>query len=142
MPTIEITTEIDAPRERVFDLARDVEAHVRSLPGAHEEVVAAPRQLLELGDEVTFRGRHFGRWWTHTSRITDLRRPESFRDEMVAGFFARFRHDHGFAERNGATTMIDRVELASGYPFADRLVARYVRRRLTERARVLKELAE
>lgn len=142
MPTIEITTEIRAPRERVFDLARDVHAHTRSLARTREEVVAAPGPLLGLGDEVTFRGRHFGRWWTHTARITELRPPEFFRDEMVRGFFARFRHDHRFEERDGMTAMADHVDFASGYPLADRVLARYVERLLRERARALKELAE
>ena len=50
-------TRIEAPRERVFDLARHVEAHVATMPDERAEGATG---LLELGDRVTFKQRQFG----------------------------------------------------------------------------------
>ena len=62
MGHIIVETLIHAPRERVFDLARDVGAHNRSASFTDERCVAPGRTdgLLELGDLVTFEGVHFG----------------------------------------------------------------------------------
>lgn len=58
MARIELTTRVAAPRDRCFDLARSVELHVRSTAATGERAVAGRTTgLLELGDEVTWRGR-------------------------------------------------------------------------------------
>src|SRR5687768_18568482 len=113
-----------------------------------ERVVAGKASgLLELGDEVTWRARHFGVRLKLTSRITELDPPQHFRDSQVSGPFRRMDHDHDFHDRGGATTMVDRFdyELPAG-PFgrlADRLVVRgHLRRVLEQRAAALKRAAE
>src|SRR6185503_1372882 len=93
MPIIELTIEIAATAERVFDLARSVEAHLASTASTGEQLVEGPRGLLGLGDVVTWRARHLGVWQTLTSEITGYDRPRWFRDEMLRGAFARFAHD-------------------------------------------------
>jgi hypothetical protein len=40
MPTLELRTLIDAPLERVFDLARDVDLHAASMQGYAERPIA------------------------------------------------------------------------------------------------------
>ena len=71
MTTIELSTEIDAPPEISFDLSRDVDLHLRSLAHTGERAVAGKVSgLLDLGDEVTWQGRHFGVQLRHRSRIT------------------------------------------------------------------------
>lgn len=41
MPVIELFTSITAPPEICFDLARDIDLHVRSTPGTNERAVMA-----------------------------------------------------------------------------------------------------
>ena len=151
MSRIELVTRIRAPRERVFDLARDVDAHVASATGTDEHPVEGKGKtsgLMELGDEVTWRARHFGVTQELTSRITIFDRPRHFRDSMVKGAFARFDHDHWFDEDGeGVTIARDLFDFDAPLGplgrFADRLfLERYMRRFLDERMRVLKELAE
>ncbi len=97
MPRIELVRVVRAPRERLFDLARSVDAHLASTPGTDERVVGGKTSgLLELGDEVTWEARHLGVRQRLTSRITRFDRPHHFRDSMVRGTFARFDHDHAF----------------------------------------------
>jgi len=148
MPTIELQTSIDAPRERVFDLCRSVDAHVATAEGTDERPVGGVTSgLLELGDEVTWSARHFGLRWRLTSRITAFDRPAHFRDSMVDGVFARFDHDHWFDERDGGTLVRDVFDFTSPWgvlgSIADALlVTRHMRRFLERRMAAIRRLAE
>lgn len=75
MPVIEIELRILAPAERVFDLSRSVDLHVRSTAWTHERAVAGvTRGLLSLDDQVTWEAVHFGVRQRLTSRIRQLTR--------------------------------------------------------------------
>lgn len=148
MGRIELSIRIAAPLERVFDLARSVDAHVASATGTAERAVAGKMQgLLGLGDEVTWQARHFGFVQRLTSRITAFDRPHFFRDSMVRGAFARFDHDHLF-EADGSGILVRDVfdftaPLGPLGSLVDVLVLRrHMRRFLEERGRVLQVLAE
>lgn len=151
MPVIELTTLIDAPIERVFDLARSLDLHMASTARTGERAVdGVTSGLLGAGQEVTWRARHFGVWQTLTSRMTAFEPPDHFRDSMVRGAFARFDHDH-FFERTGPggaqTRMRDVFDFTSPLgplgSLADRLfLTRYMRGFLEERNRLLRETAE
>ena len=149
MARIELSTRIAAPRERCFDLARSVELHTRSTAATGERAIAGRTSgLLALGDEVTWRARHFGVWRTLTSRITAYERPAYFRDAMVRGTFTRFEHDHYFVEGDpGVTIMRDIVDYVAPLgrigQLAERLaLTRYLRRFLEVRNREIKAVAE
>ena len=145
---IELDTFVAAPPERVFDLARDIDAHVASTPGTDERAVAGKTSgLLELGDEVTWQARHFGVIQRLTSRITAFDRPRHFRDTMVRGAFRRFDHDHFFAPEGDGTRCRDVFDFDAPFGVfgraAERLfLARYMRRFLETRHALLKEMAE
>jgi len=85
MGHIIIETRIRAPVELCFDLARDVSVHAKSAAFSSERVVGPGRTqgLLELGDIISFEGRHFGFTQRFVARITALDRPDRFVDEMV-----------------------------------------------------------
>jgi len=148
MPSIRIETAIAAPPERCFDLARDIDAHVRSTAGTNERAVGGVTTgLMGLGDEVTWEARHLGVRQRLTARITRFDRPRMFQDEMVRGPFAAMRHVHEFVPRDGGTTMVDTFTFNSPLgplgTIVDRLfLAGYLRRFLISRAAALKEMAE
>lgn len=135
--------------ERVFDAARDMDLHVKSMSRFGEAALAGRTTgLIECGDEVTFRARHFGLPLRLTSRVTQLDRPNRFRDSVVRGPFRRFDHEHRFEEMgDDRTLMIDEVEyvLPAGPAgkLADRLfVGRRLRRVLSARHEAIKAAAE
>jgi len=149
MARIELLTTISAPRDRCFDLARSIEVHLRSTAASRETVIGGRRGgLLALGDEVTWRARHFGVWQTLTSRITACDPPAYFRDSMLRGAFARLEHDHRFIDDGGGrTTMLDTLEYAAPLGLLGRaaeqlVLTRYLRRFLEARNREIKALAE
>jgi ligand-binding SRPBCC domain-containing protein len=148
MPTIRVETRIEAPVERCFDLARDVEVHRRSLARTGERAVGGVTTgLLGPGDTVTWEGRHFGVRQRLTARIAAFERPHRFVDEQVSGAFKGFTHVHEFLPLPGGTLMVDTFRYTSPLGWfgvlADRLfLERYMRRFLAERAAHLKRAAE
>jgi ligand-binding SRPBCC domain-containing protein len=103
--------------------------------------------LIELGETVTWRARHFGLWHTLTSKIVEFDRPHAFTDVMVAGPFKSFRHDHHFTVDGGRTVMHDVFVFESPFGVLGRLANALVLRRymtdlLERRNRVLKDTAE
>jgi len=146
---IVIETLVSAPRERVFDLARDVGTHARSASFTGERAVEPGRTegLLELGDIVTFEGRHFGIRQRFTVRIVEIDSPRRFVDELVKSAFRSMRHVHEFEEAEGGTRMRDTLEWVSPFgPFgriADAIaVARHLRRFVRRKQTALKRIAE
>jgi len=105
---IHIETFVRASTDVVFDVARDLDFHARSLAHTGERIVGGRRGgLIELGEEVEWEARHFGVRWRMRSRITEMDRPRSFTDEQVSGPFASFVHRHSFRAEGDGTLMID-----------------------------------
>ena len=148
MPRIVLQLHVAATPERCFDLSRDIDLHVASLEHTGERAVAGKTSgLIELDEEVTFEGRHFGLRLRHTSRITAFDRPRHFRDEMVRGHFKHFRHDHRFEAIDGGTRITDELDYAAPLGPVGRLVealflTRYLRRLLEQRNEVVRRAAE
>lgn len=148
MPVIDITTRISAPIERVFDLSRSVDLHAASTAQTGERAVAGVTNgLMSLGQEVTWRARHFGVWQSLTSRITAFDPPMHFRDSLVRGAFRRFDHDHYFSRHGETTIMRDVFDFESPLGVLGQLVdwlvlSRYMTRFLLARNALIKETAE
>lgn len=148
MPVIELTTEIRAPIERTFDLARSVDLHMDSTAHTGERAIAGVTSgLMALGQEVTWRARHLGIWQHLTSRITEFERPFHFRDSMVRGAFRRFDHDHFFVQHGEITIMRDVFDFQSPFGILGRVADRlfltgYMRRVLRTRNALIKMVAE
>ena len=136
-------TRIAAPRERVFDLARHVEAHVATMP---EERAEGATGLLELGDCVTFHQRQFGVPFSLTAEVTEMEPPRRFADEQLSGVFGSLVHEHTFEQRGEETVMGDDVRFTMPLGPRGRLGGPVARRRLGRlvdyHATALKELAE
>ena len=148
MPVIRLSISIAAPPERVFDLARSIDAHQQSAEGTQERAVAGVTQgLIGMGDEVTWEARHFGIKQRLTVRITGFERPLRFQDVMVSGAFKSMKHDHEFVAQPPGTLMEDRFEFESPFGILGGMVDRlflcgYMRRFLMRRNQALKNMAE
>lgn len=146
---IEVVTEIGATRDTIFDLELDMDVHAASLAGSGETATThTGRRHVALGDEVTFRARHFGLVWHMTSRITAYDAPRRFVDEQVRGPFRALRHEHLFDDLGaGRTRMTDRMTVTAplgplGAVVTRLLLAPYLRRLLTRRAAHIRQIAE
>ncbi|KKK03390.1 SRPBCC family protein [Micromonospora sp. HK10] len=132
MPRIELTTEVQAVPETVFDACLDVGMHTRSMGTSAERAVGGVTTgRLTAGDAVTWEARHFGLTWRMTVRITDYRRPYGFTDEQISGPFARWRHEHSFVPDpadSSAALMRDVIDFTAPMGLVGGLVASIVLR--------------
>ncbi|MBS1601453.1 MAG: SRPBCC family protein [Bacteroidetes bacterium] len=148
MPTIHLTTFIGAPAERVFDLARSIELHRKSMAHTQEEAIAGTTSgLIRLDETVTWKAKHLGKTRILKSRITEMKPPFSFTDEMVDGDFKSFRHEHHFKRIDNGTLLIDLFHFESPYGGLGRLLNRvyltnYMKHLLELRNQSIKEYAE
>src|SRR6185437_7153242 len=141
-----LTTWMDAPLERCFRLATSIDLHVASAADTRESAIGGVTSgELGDGDSVEWRGRHFGRWVTHTSKVDGWRPFSYFREVMTKGWFARFEHEHHFAVMDDGTRMRDEIRFAaSGIvgTLAAKLVRRHLIGMLRRRNALIKRAAE
>jgi ligand-binding SRPBCC domain-containing protein len=148
MPTIHLTTFVAAPAQRVFDLARSIDLHRKSMAHADEEAIAGTTSgLIGLNETVTWKAKHLRRVRILKSKITAMDPPLSFTDEMVNGDFKSLRHEHHFKRIDNGTLLIDIFTYESPYGslgrLADRLfLTRYMKTLLETRNKTIKEYAE
>lgn len=134
-----VVTRARLPAEALFDASLSIDEHVASMKQFGERAIAGVTHgSIGLGETVTWRARHFGVWFTMTSKITSLERPDRFVDEQVRGPFRSFRHEHAFVRDGDGTVMID--TLTVGAPlfgrFAEQVVLLpYLRRLIAQRQR-------
>ncbi len=95
--TMQFQTLINAPLERCFDLARNIDLHLKSMQSSQEEVIAWRKAgLINLGETVTWKAKHFGINFIMEVKVTKMKFPEYFVDEMISGPFKKLRHQHLF----------------------------------------------
>lgn len=148
--TVRFTTGVDiaAPIGVVFDMARDISLHMAAMTRYRERAVSGVTEgPIGPGETVSWKARHFGITWRMTSLIVECDPPTLFTDEQVRGPFKRFTHRHEFAEIDGGTRIVDRVEFdAPAGPIGrlvERLVlGRHIQRLIEERNAHLKGHAE
>lgn len=145
MPQIEIATDIRAPTEVCFNLARDIGFHVRSMGHTNERAIDGRTEgLIEQGESVTWEAKHLGLTRRMTVEITAMDRYTHFRDEQTDGPFKYFVHDHYFEDLDeNMTRMRDVITFASPFGLVGRCVDRiylagYLQRLIEQRAHAIK----
>lgn len=127
MTTITLVTKINADKKTVFDLSRNIDLHQESMTDSAEKATAGKTYgLIELHETVTFKGKHFGCYLTHQSKITEMSLYDSFTDEMLQGHFKSFQHRHFFHEENGKTSMTDEVSYEIPFGILGRFFNRWI----------------
>jgi ligand-binding SRPBCC domain-containing protein len=148
MAIIYLTTYINAPIEKVFDLARSIDMHQQSMQHTNEKAVGGRLSgLIETGETVTWEATHFFRKRRLTSKIVTMNAPRYFRDEMVNGDFTLMHHDHHFQPSGAGTEMKDVFIYKAPYAVLGRIIEvlflnRYLKRLLQQRNMVIKRQAE
>jgi len=124
-----LETPINAPIKDVFNLSLDIDFHIKSASQTSEQAIAGTTSgQIAYGETVTWRGKHFGLWLTHTSIISEYTPSSFFVDEMIDGNFKSFRHEHrfqtvtsGLNDINSSTIMQDILTYEVPYGILGRL---------------------
>lgn len=148
LPLIHLTTFIEAPPDRVFNLSRSITLHKKSMEHKQEVAIAGTVSgLLGLDESVTWKAKHLGKQRMLKVKITQMQEPLSFTDEMVEGSFRSMKHEHHFKAVENGTIMIDLFNYEIPYGRFGKLfnrlyLSKYIRRLLEQRNQVIKEYAE
>lgn len=149
MPTIMLSSTINAPVDVVFDLSRSIDLHMIGAAHTQEKAIAGRTSgLIGLGEDVTWKAVHFGLPFTLSTRVTRLERPYYFVNELVSGPFRSLKHEHRFRIlKNGETEMKEIFEFKLPLGFmgsaAERMfLTRYFQRFLSYRNNTILEYAE
>ena len=148
MTKIHLTTVINAPVERVFDLSRSINLHKISTAHTNEQAIAGVTSgLINENETVTWQGKHLFKVRKFTSKITSMEKPLLFIDEMTQGDFKSYKHEHHFKSVSNGTVMIDLVEFETPYGSLGQFVnkvylKKYMQRLLEHRNKIIKEYAE
>ena len=148
MPRFILHTQINAPIELCFDLARSIDLHLDTMKHTGETAIAGVTSgLIVLNETVTWKARHFGIVMTLTSKITECSSPEIFADEMVAGPFKTMKHRHLFEQKQGFTLMTDEFMYESPLGILGKVaealfLRKYMQHLIEHRNRVIKQKAE
>lgn len=148
MPFIHLTCFIAAPRERVFDLSRNLDLHRVSMEKYGEKLVDGPQhKLVQLDDTLTWSAKHLFKERRLKVKITGYKRPDFFIDEQVEGDFTLMKHEHYFKPVENGTLLIDQMRFETPYGVVGKLVnglylEKYMTRLLEERNAFIKKVAE
>ena len=148
MPKIHLTSFIAAPIECVFDLSRSINLHQISTASSNEKAIdGVMTGLIKKNETVTWQAKHLFKTRQFTSKITEMKRPDFFVDEMIKGDFKSFHHEHHFKPAENGTIMIDLVDFETPYgkfgKIANALFLKsYLQKFLMKRNEVIKEYAE
>jgi len=148
MPAIYLSTKIQAPIERVFDLSRSITLHTVSMAHTNEKAIGGvTKGLINQGETVTWSATHLFKTRYLKTIISHMSPYTSFTDEMVEGDFVMIKHQHLFTSPGDVTIMNDIFIFKTPYglfgKLANRLfLKRYMKRLLEKRNLIIKEFAE
>lgn len=148
MTIINLTTKIKASQQTVFDVSRNIDIHQQSASKTNEVAIAGVTSgLINYNETVTWRGKHFGFYLTHKSRMTAMNMYDYFVDEMEEGKFKTFRHEHFFEEKNKVTIMTDKLQYETPFGIIGKLfdvlfLKKHLTQFLLERNKILKRVSE
>lgn len=131
----ECFTKAQLPRRELFEKSLSIDAHTGSMARSAEQAIAGVTSgQISLGEQVTWRAKHFGIPFRLTSEISELDAFHSFTDQQVRGPFKKFHHVHEFFDHEHGTLMVDKIHFEAPFGplgwLAERLVLSWYMPRL------------
>lgn len=148
MTRIKVTTTINTPIEIVFNNCRNIDIHQYSASKTNEKAIEGRTSgLINKGETVTWKGKHFGIYLKHQSIITEMDFPNYFIDEQLKGHFKSFKHQHFFIKKENLTIMTDILEYKTPFGFFGKLFNRlllknHLTKFIQNRNKIIKQITE
>ena len=88
MPRIHLTTFIQSPPQRVFDLCRHLSLIKKSVLGKNESIMSsAGSTMVTNGDTITYHAKHLGKMRSVMLRITEFEKGQKLTEEQAILLF-------------------------------------------------------
>jgi ligand-binding SRPBCC domain-containing protein len=148
MINLHLTTIIEAPPSRVFDLSRSINLNTIAHQSFQQKAIAGTTTgLINLNESVTWQAKHFFKLRKFTTTLTQMDEPNSFTTEMKKGDFKKYQHQHFFKPIKNGTIMIDIVELKMPYGALGNFIGKLflkskLQKILLHKNKVIKQYAE
>jgi len=148
MTVITLHIEIKSTVEEAFQLSLDIDFHKKTASHTKEEAIAGVTSgIIKYNETVTWRGKHFGVYLTHTSLISAYEAPTYFVDEMIEGNFKSFKHQHFFEQKEDTVFMKDIITYDTPYGIFGKLfdslfLKRYMKDFIENRNSTIKRVLE
>ena len=148
MTQIKTSTTINAPIEIVFNNCRNIDIHQYSASKTNEKaIIGRTSGLINKGETVTWKGKHFGIYIQHESIISEMNFPNYFVDEQLKGQFKSFKHQHFFTQKENQTIMTDILDYETPFGYIGKLfdkllLVNHLTNFIIYRNTILKELSE
>lgn len=132
MPVVQATVEVQAPLQKVFELARNIEAFPEFMPDVQEV------EVLERGED----GRQVSRWvgivkefkrtitWTEEDYWDEANYVCTFK--QTEGDFSVYQGTWRFEERDGGTWVEMELEYEYDVPLIGALIKNLLRKKMQE----------
>lgn len=147
MPTLHITTFIEAPVDRVFDLSRNISLHKVSMQKTNDVAIRGiTAGLINKDESVTWRGKHLYKTRVFMIKVTEMKPYEMFIEKIVRGAFKSFQHEHYFKPAENGTIIIDIINFETPYGWLGRMINRFylngfIEKMVTHRNNIIKQYA-
>lgn len=148
MAKIHLTTLVNAPVKRVFNLSRSINLHRIASANTFEKFIEGKTTgLFNENESITWQSKHFLRSRKLTSKITNMGIPHHFTVQMVLRGFKSFQHDHYFKSFKNGTFLIDIIVFESSYWLVGKwveqlFITRYLKNLILRRNEVIKQYSE
>lgn len=148
MTQIKVTTTINTPIEIVFNNCRNIDIHQYSASKTNEKAIEGRTSgLINKGETVTWKGKHFGIYIQHQSIISEMDFPTYFVDEQLKGHFKSFKHQHFFSQKENQTIMTDILEYETPFGFFGKIFNRlllknHLTKFIQNRNKIIKQITE
>jgi len=147
MPRIHLTTFIQSPPQRVFDLCRHLSLIKKSVVGNESVRSSTGSTLVGNGDTITYHAKHLLKLRSVVLKVTEFDRANKLTEEQVKGDLLSYRHEHFFKQIDNGTIMIDIVEYDLPKDFIGKWAGKfflreYLEKMLKNRILIVKNYAE
>lgn len=148
MAIINITTFIQAPVEKVFELSRNLEMLRKSMVAIQPHITCSSTSngVLAVGDRTTWKWKFFYKTRVTVLQVTKINSPVLMVQKQVEGNYKTMRMERHFKPCDNGTIMIDVIKFSLKMGMLGALfempLQNHIKKAVKSYARFLKEQAE
>ena len=148
MAKIHVTTFVNAPAKRVYDLSRSVNLfQISSSANFEKYIEGLITGLVNENDTIVYQAKHFSRSRNLTLKIISLNIPHQITIQLLMKGFTSFQHNLYFKAIKNGSFLIDIIEYETSFGLIGKLldkifIKNHINKLLLHRNEIIKQYAE